>query len=222
MGKIWFNVIRRNGIVEGRLFDIGKVVCAGYAGRNREAVMRHVRELQEIGVPPPPSVPTKYVVPTTNLTTATKVNVRSSTTSGEVEYVLIIDDEWYVGVGSDHTDRELEKVDVERAKSSCPKVVSTSLWPYGDIRDHWDELELTSKVGMRGTTVEYQRGKLRELLTPEELVSSLGEGERGTCIFSGTIPLLGNTLFAESFNMKLSDPVLRRELSHVYEVRVTH
>jgi hypothetical protein len=69
-------------------------------------------------------------------------------TSGEAEAVLLVagNDIW-VAVGSDHTDRELDKVNIVASKQVCPKPVSAEVWRYADARERWDSLALRSWIG---------------------------------------------------------------------------
>ena len=89
--------------------DTGKIrqlIIAGWTGRNQEAVEKHIRELEAIGVRRPKSTPIFYRVSASLLTTDDMIDVLGENSSGEVECVLhAIDGEIFVGVGSDHTDR---------------------------------------------------------------------------------------------------------------------
>ena len=56
-----------------------------------------------------------------------EVVVVGDKTSGEAEFVLVYSGaELYVGVGSDHTDRGLERLSVSRSKQVCPKPLSSA------------------------------------------------------------------------------------------------
>jgi hypothetical protein len=186
-------VVSRKGIKKMD-FDVRRLLLAGYSGRDRETVIKHINELKEMGVPEPDSVPVLYEVDPSLLTTGGLIRVRSKTTSGEVEYVLLVvsRDEIYVTVGSDHADREVEKVDVLKAKKSCPKVIAPKVWPYQEVANHWDELVLRSVVELEGSRrVVYQEGTLSLILPPGELLRIFNVKEGGTVLFSGTIPVKG-------------------------------
>jgi hypothetical protein len=88
-----------------------RMVNAGYVGRNQEEVGRHIEELATKGIPGPKKTPTLYPVTPRMLVTDEAVEVFSRETCGEVEYVLLVQNEKtiYVGLGSDHTDRHLER-----------------------------------------------------------------------------------------------------------------
>src|SRR5215218_6040179 len=105
-------------------FEARRLLIAGYTGRDQAAVARHVAELREHGIPAPARTPALYALAPDRLTTATPVAVVGSQTSGEAEFVLIVSrGVLYVGVGSDHTDRDLERLSVPRSKQVCPKPI---------------------------------------------------------------------------------------------------
>jgi hypothetical protein len=202
-------------------FVVRKVLCAGYAARNKEMVMRHIEELKSLGVPPPPKVPTVYEVPPNLLTKEDRITVNGEKTSGEVEYVLFITSKgFYVTVGSDHTDRELERTDVGASKRACPKIVAKYAWSYGELKDHWDDLIIRSYVRVGGNEVLYQEERLSSLLKPEDLMKELGvkEVDEGVVIFSGTVPLKTKVVYSDFFRMELEDPILGRAIKHSYGV----
>jgi hypothetical protein len=49
-------------------------------------------------------------------------------------------------IGSDHTDRALERVSVAASKQVCPKPVGTTLWPFDTLSHRLDTLGLTSEI----------------------------------------------------------------------------
>src|SRR5687768_15705876 len=105
------------------------LIIAGWTGRDRAAVDRHIRELAELGVRPPARTPIFYRVAASLLTTSAAVDVIGRESTGEVECVLLNHGgEWWVGVGSDHTDRKAETVGVTLSKQLCPKPLAASLW----------------------------------------------------------------------------------------------
>jgi hypothetical protein len=127
------------------------VIVAGFTGRNRAGVDAHIRELMDQGVRPPESVPAFYMVPPSLLSNAERIKVPTAESSGEAEPVLLcLSDSWYVAVGSDHTARDMERVDIGESKRACPKLVSTEIWPYEDVRRHWDEIIVRSWALVNG------------------------------------------------------------------------
>jgi len=205
-------------------FKASKLICVGYSGRNREKVLKHIEELKKIGVPPPEKVPMIIPVSTYTLTNEDDVEVQSSKTSAEVEYVVLVGrDETYITVGSDHTDRELEKLSIEKAKQVCPKVIAKEAWHYDDLKDHWDELNLRCYAWRDKERIVYQTGLLKDLINVEELLG-LEDGKyhsEGSVIFSGTVPVAGGQIiYSNQFEIELFDPVLKRSLFHRYKVKV--
>ena len=90
-----------------------ELVIAGWTGRDEQALRRHIRELEEIGVKPPKSTPMFYRVAANLFCHADAIQVSGPDTSGEVEFVLMrTEDGLWVSVGSDHTDRKAETIGV--------------------------------------------------------------------------------------------------------------
>ena len=220
------NVVGPDGSAPRR-FEVRRMVNAGYVGRDRAAVQAHIDELEREGVPPPPSVPMLIPIGPDALTTADSIDVIGERTSGEVEYALFLDgDEVLVGIGSDHTDREMERMDIVRSKQICRNVVSTDVWRYAGVASAWDELVMRSwakPVG--GDEVLYQEGALGKIISAEDLMelvkSRLVDGDaRGLVIFSGTVAVLAKEMICgEAFRVELADPRSGRSLACRYDVR---
>src|SRR5882672_9607291 len=122
-----------------RRIDITRLVIAGWTGRDKAAVEKHIAELEAIGVRRPRTVPTFYRLGAGLLTTASEIEVVGEDSSGEVEFVLIsAADALYVGVGSDHTDRTVEAYAVTVSKQMCPKPLGEELWAFAELEARWD------------------------------------------------------------------------------------
>lgn len=207
-------------------FEPKRLIIAGYTGRDRETVEKHVEELKKLGVPAPDTVPAFYTAPVDCLSTATSFETPVTTTSGEVEAVYFLwGNEILIGVGSDHTDRELEKTSVLRSKLITPKPVSKSLWRYSRLKDRWDDVQIRSKVGVEGPERPYQEGYMSLLLRPEDLVSIVAEHYRGdldgTVIFGGTVPLISEEIhYGGYFEGELFDAVSGEYLKCSYMVNL--
>lgn len=216
--------LRRDGKRERVRFEARRIVNAGFTGRDQAAVQRHIQELKAHGVPCPDRTPVLYPKLAHLITTATEIEVLGSGTSGEAEFVLLAGPERIlVGAGSDHTDRELEKTTIEKAKLVCPNVLAPEVWDLVDARDGWDDLVLRSYATAGGKRTLYQEGRLRELMTPDDLIALVRErleGDlAGTVIYSGTLALLGGTLISgERFEVELSDERRGRLLRCDYRV----
>lgn len=206
-------------------FPVRRMVNAGYVGRDRQAVQAHIDELSRSGIPPPTAVPALFPLATDNLTTANQVEVIGGRSSGEVEYVLFLTpDDILVGVGSDHTDRALERQSLVKSKQICPNVVSTEVWRYREVKPHWDSMLLQSwiKSSDGDKEVLYQRATLASILPADDLLalvrSRLKDGQtEGLVLFSGTVPVLaGAIVYAEFFRCELIDPRTERRLGCSY------
>jgi Protein of unknown function (DUF2848) len=207
-----------------RRFEIRQLVIAGWTGRDRDAVERHVAELEAIGVQRPRTVPCFYRLGAALLTTAPEIEVAGDDSSGEVEFVLVsADDGLYVGIGSDHTDRKVEAYGVTVSKQMCPKPLGPELWRLSNLEPHWDRLMLRSHVARSGMRVLYQEGPVTRMLAPEHLLAkfpdSPGRLPAGTVMFCGTLPVNGKIGGGERFEIELLDPVRNQRLHHQYSVR---
>lgn len=204
---------------------VNHLVLAGWAGRDQAAVEAHIRELEALGTPRPSRTPVFYRVSSTLLTTGHAIEVVGNETSGEVEFVLVVraDGVW-VGLGSDHTDRGLERTSVALAKQVCAKVVAPALWRLDDVIDRWDELELRSWAHRNDAREPYQDGLLAAILPPKDLLSMYGDFASplvaGSALFSGTLPTLHEIAPADAFEIELFDPARKRRLHHRYRIDV--
>ncbi|WP_054799116.1 MULTISPECIES: DUF2848 family protein [unclassified Paenibacillus] len=202
---------------------VQKVLVMGYMGRDIEKVHEHIHELAEIGVAPPPTIPALYPQDISVLTNEQTITVPGKETSGEVEYVVYHDgDDWLLTIGSDHTDRLLEKEDIAKSKAACPKPFITTFWRIKDVEDHWDQLVLRSWITDEGGRRLYQEHDLTALLPFSKLLEKLEEfgytDISHTVFFSGTVPTLEGFVYGSKFEYEISDPVLGRSLRGEYSV----
>ncbi|MFI5232266.1 MAG: DUF2848 domain-containing protein [Gemmatimonadales bacterium] len=211
--------------IEGTLDPAGirELVIAGWAGRDASRVEAHVRELEAEGIPRPPRTPMFYLLSASLLTTAAEITVVGGSTSGEVECLLVSRaDGLWVGLGSDHTDRALERTSVAKSKQSCLKPTARTLWRFDDVAPHWDQLELRSFIDVDGTRTPYQSGTAAAMLPPQALLDDLtargGSFKASTAMFCGTLATLSAIRPSTRFEMELHDPLLRRTIRHGYDV----
>ncbi|HTQ72860.1 MAG TPA: DUF2848 domain-containing protein [Burkholderiales bacterium] len=206
-----------------RAIEIAELVIAGWTGRDKAAVEKHIAELVAIGVKRPGTVPVFYRVGASLLTAAPEVEVVGGSSSGEVEFVLVsARDALYVGVGSDHTDRKVEIYGVTVSKQMCPKPLGRELWPFAEVDAHWDRLVLRSHVTRGGRRALYQEGEVGQLLAPRALLERFSGSAflaPGTAMFCGTLAVRGEIGGGERFEIELHDPVRNRSLRHEYAVR---
>lgn len=214
-----------DGQLERCDFLIGAAIIAGWTGRHPDVLEAHIRELEELGISRPGSVPVFYRVSAGLLTTAPSVEVLGSSTSGEIEAILyIMEDGLWIGVGSDHTDRDVEvRLNVAASKQICPKPVSREIWRYDDVKDHWRDIILRSYITTPKGRRLYQEGKVSALLDPVELVEKYakleGAPSRGTAMFCGTFAVEGGPESSDLFEVEMDDPVMNRTLRHAYSIR---
>ncbi len=207
-------------------FPVARILDAGFTGRNREGAMKHVEELKAHGVAAPDRIPAYFAVTRDRVTTDDEIEVLGGDTSGEVEVVFLFrGDQVYIGVGSDHTDRELEKASIAKSKVICPKVLSRQVWKLAEVAPHWERLQLRSWIEVEGRRTLYQEGSLGDFLTVDDFLrgvrSVVTDGSLdGMVLYMGTMPSLGGALlFSPTFEGCLSDDVLGRELSFRYRIR---
>lgn len=218
--KVLLNVQGRDETLE---LNVKKVFNAGYAGSDQAKVQEHIDELAKLGVPTPSTTPTLYPISNNLLTTGEKIQVQHGETSGEIEYVLIwTRGELYITIGSDHTDRKLESYSVPMSKQAYPNIIANDVWRFDDIKNHWDQIELTCYVTANNERVLYQKGTLADLMSPDDWQGVFEKKQvdtDGNFFFSATINTVAKNLaFATNYEFELNDPVLNRSIHHHYMV----
>jgi hypothetical protein len=213
---------------------IDQAVIAGWTGRDPAAVEKHIRELEALGVKRPATTPIFYRVSAARLTTDDTIEAVGESSGGEAEFVLLQQaGKLWVGAGSDHTDREVEKYGVTVSKQMCDKPVASLFWAYDDVAPHWDRLILRSHVVEGGKRALYQEGAVSAMMHPQALLerhsASRDASERasaadgrlpdGTLMFCGTLAAHGGVRATGEFAFELEDPVLGRKIAHAYRVR---
>jgi hypothetical protein len=214
------NVCGRNIVADPK-----RLLIVGYTGKDQESVKKHIDELKEIGVPAPPQVPMIYDLSTNLITTNNSISVIQESSSGEAEVVIMkIVGKWYLGLGSDHTDRGLEKVSIQKSKQVCSKPISTQFWALDDVKDRWDDIEMRSWMIVDGVKNEYQAGKLGEFLHPEELLKIIeerGYDSEDMIVFCGTLPIInGEFIYGEAFSAELYDRLTDNKIQLNYQVHI--
>jgi 4-hydroxyphenylacetate 3-monooxygenase len=190
--------LRVAGTSETLELAVGRLIIAGYTGSDVSHVKAHIEELAAAGIAPPPEVPMVYPVDWDLLTTGPAITVTGTGTSGEAEPVLARHaGAWYLGVGSDHTDRDLERESVHVSKKACPKPVAAEVIPLeadpasGGFDEAWQGIGLASQVDGE----DYQRGTLADIRPPGDLLPRVLSGaavppEEDVVVFCGTVPIL--------------------------------
>jgi Protein of unknown function (DUF2848) len=219
--------------VSGRLFSlqlgvdapfsqvrVSQLVIAGWTGRDPLAVEKHIRELEALGVRRPSTYPIFYRVSVARLALENSIEAIGTQSSGEVELALLqTGGRLWLGVGSDHTDREVEAYGVTVSKQMCDKPFAAQFWPFDTVRAHWDALLLRSYIQEQDTLTAYQEGSVREFREPLDLIARFTGSTalpEETMMFCGTLAAKGGVRPAEHFVFELEDPVLQRKIQHHY------
>lgn len=209
--------------------DVARCFNLGFTIRDPEKMQRHLDECYRLGIKelrvdrPPLIMP----ISSWACLTDTEIPVQRARTSGEVEIVTVDDGSGtlYVGVGSDHTDRQLEAIDIPWSKQVAPNVVAPTLWPWAEVAAHWDDVTMDSWVVDEGERVHYQHASVDEFWTPREMADAVRPRVRSsdgaTVLFSGTVVSLEEQLrFGREWTLRMHDPVLGRAIEHTYRVVV--
>jgi hypothetical protein len=201
---------------------IDQLVIAGWTGRDPVARDKHIAELEALGIARPATTPIYYRASARRLTQEDSIEACGNDSSGEVEFVLI---GWqgrvFVGLGSDHTDRKVESYNVTVSKQMCDKPIASVLWELEDVAAHWDRLILRSYAVINGKRELYQEGTLDAMLPVDELIKRGFAGSKfpdACAMFGGTFAAKGGIRPADRFEFELEDPVLKRKISHAYDV----
>ena len=209
-----------DGVTE-RTVVINSLIIAGWTGRNVEAMEAHISELEKLGVSRPTKTPTFYRCAVEQLTMEREFQVIGTDSSGEIEFfILSLDDGYWVGLGSDHTDRAVEVIDVTVSKQMCAKPIAKKLWRYDDIIDHWNDLTLKSSIIVDGKEEKYQEGLVTTMKDPKDLIALYTGGKKllpGTLMFCGTLAVSGGVRSADIFQASLIDPILDRKIEFSYQ-----
>lgn len=211
---------------DGRTYEetllVRHAVIAGWTGRDKAALEKHIVELEELGVARPASTPIYYRVAAARLTTSDAIECTGPDSSGEVEFMVVqIGGRRFLGIGSDHTDRKVETYGITVSKQMCDKPVAPELWALDAVLPHWDRLVLRSFAVIGGEKVLYQEGSVAAMLPPAEILDGYPAGfGDGAAMFCGTLAAHGGIRPAERFEFEIEDPVLGRVIRHGYDVAV--
>jgi hypothetical protein len=205
-------------------FEVKKIINAGYTGRNQAEVQKHIDELKEKGIPGPDEIPTYFPKYKERITQEEDIEALDTAGhTGEAEYVLLCtDQEIYVTVGSDHTDRLLEQASIPKAKQHYPNFISRDVWKLSQIRAHFDQIILRSRIEHEGKKIIFQEAPLSAMLSPDDLLERVKKiviDTDGLVIYSGTIAAKADLDCTPVFETELEDPVRNLKLSCSYRLR---
>lgn len=214
-------VVDQAGGAVSREFVVERMYNLGSATRNAEVARPHQEEVAAAGVRIALHIPTPRIYPIdpSMLTTSDMVGAHGARSSGEVEIVLVKSDRLYIGVGSDHTDRDLERASILWSKAACANVLAPRLWVWDEIAAHWDRCRIRSHVDGR----LYQDVGVDAFISPPDILRILEERvmlPKGPfVVFCGTIVALAKELgFGDRWSFEMEDPVLARRISHEYTI----
>lgn len=221
MFKFDATLVTRDG-TSSRTFPVRRMYNLGSATRDAAVAVHHQEEVAREGVTIALNVPAPRIYPidTWALTTEDRIGVQGPRSSGEVEIVLVMADRLYVGVGSDHTERDLERASIVWGKQASPNVLAPTLWDFEEIAGHWDQCVMRSWVDGR----LYQDVGVNAFLSPPDILRILKERVPGLpardfVVFCSTIVALDKEFgFGERWKFEMADPVLKRTISHEYRL----
>lgn len=213
---------RQESRIQNRKVNFDQVIIAGWTGRDNESVQHHIDELKAVGIPGPSATPMFYRVSAELLTQNPQMQVLGPASSGEVEPVLFAaEDGIWLTVGSDHTDRDIERAGIALAKQLCAKPVAQTAWRWDEVRASADTMLIKSWISEQGERVQYQQGSLNQILPLDTLLEQLHAQtgmsmEPGTLMFCGTVPAIGGIRPSNRFSGLILDPSAGRTITLEY------
>jgi len=219
--RIFNAVIEQASGNSTRTFNVSRMYNLGSATRDADVARPHQEEVAAAGVKIALHIPTPRIYPIDPcmLTSSDEIGAHGARSSGEVEIVLVKSDRLYVGVGSDHTDRDLERASIVWSKAACANVLAPRLWAWEDIAAHWDHCKIRSHVDGR----LYQDVGVDAFISPPDILRTLEERvvlpQGDFVVFCGTIVALAKELgFGDHWSFEMEDPVLGRTIRHAYSI----
>ncbi|MGH9194135.1 MAG: DUF2848 family protein [Acidimicrobiia bacterium] len=203
------------------VFTPQRLVIAGLTGRHESENQRHIHEMKAAGIRLESSSPVFFDLPASLVQQTDVLVVPSLESSGEVEPVLFCTPAgWFVGVGSDHTARDMARESVVGGKTACCKPVGRDVIPAGLMIENWDQFELHSSVEGK----DYQKSSLGEMQPLNEIVDAYQLESKsstdGLVMFLGTVPMLSGELrYGQDFLARIAGGGIT--LSCRYDVRVS-
>ena len=221
-----------------RLFQTGSVAGARYSARDVEATRRKLDERIACDghyTGATRTNPSIFRIGRYLLTQDEVFDVQGPLTGCEAEVVAVREQgEIFITVGSDQCDRELDPLFPDKPKQMCPHPIASTAWPYEEVRDHWDQLQVYSQVVVQGQTVVIQDTSMDCLVDLEhllamEIIQLLPEP---AVLYCGAAPFLKGAIaeVIEKYDLppetahgtgdqtlvRLHDPVLDRTIQHQF------
>ena len=82
-------ILHRKTMPEHRDVRIDHLVIAGWTGRDKAALEKHIAELEAIGIKRPATTPIFYRASAVRLTTGDSIEALGNASSGEAEFILL-------------------------------------------------------------------------------------------------------------------------------------
>jgi hypothetical protein len=124
-----------------------------------------------------------------------------------------------LGIGSDHTARDVEREDIATSKRVCPKPIGRKLLRVGELNASFDALKLESWIDGEA----YQSGTLAQILPLLTLLTGFRRKTAAPAfvLSCGTVPLLTHGFrFGTTFSAKISGGPLADPLTLDYTINV--
>ncbi len=232
---ITLNIESRAGIAE-RTLTVAAVAGARFSSRDVQAMRRDMDEqLRRDGrlsgmTQTNPSI---FRIGCYLLTQAAEFEVQGPLTGGEAEVaaILLDDGEVLITVGSDQCDRELDPLFPDKPKQMCPHPIAHTAWPYAEVREHWDQLHISSQVIVGEHAIALQGSSLSALVDLEYLLAmdAVRALPKPAVLYGGACPVLDSAAreakalglpesvahgTGDAFVARLHDPVLNRTIEH--------
>ncbi|MGK0231171.1 MAG: hypothetical protein ACI9US_003848, partial [Gammaproteobacteria bacterium] len=125
----------------------------------------------------------------------------------------------YLGLASDHTDRELEAHSVAASKQACVKPVAMQVWELDTVSNHLDDILIRCSIKENNEIVLYQSGSLAALQPLQTLINDANLSDNAAML-CGTLAAIESVRPATEYHMELDDPVLNRRITLKYKVSV--
>lgn len=202
------------------------LIAMGFTARNQEQMRKNLKALEDAGISIPDSFPQIYPCQNYLLSQDEEIEVVSDMTCGEVEFVILKTTEGiFIGVGSDHADKEVEKESIINSKQLCAKPFTNHFWDYDEIKNHWDNIILRSEQREveKGELVKYQDNTVANILHPDTVLKAI-EDKYGedyeAIIFSGSVAnVTGRFIYGVEFKYEIEDPICNRKINGKYKIK---
>lgn len=208
------------------VYEPKNLIVMGFTPRDEKVINELFVALRKIGGVIPDKTPMTYPLAVELLTTKEEIFVVGNDTNGEVEYLIIsLNGDIYIGVGSDHADKNIESLNIHKSKQLCAKHMCNEVWKWSEVKDHWDQVVLESRYIVNGVEELYQKNIAEVMLRPENIIQSVEDfyhkkiSDFDCVIFSGSIPTLDGFRYGEHFKYSLFDPVKNRKISSEYSIK---